>query len=107
MDMAAIAWTPGDGSCRLVLTAEDAAARAVLMGCCSEMGLVLERGAATVAIAFGSHLDTVPTRGRFDGIVGCWRGWRIRRMSMWRAGGFRPRDYAMMKWAAVGATIEW
>src|SRR5215210_377984 len=79
MRMAEIGPTPEGGSCRLALSAEDAAARALFLSWCEPLGLHLVRDAignmflrregtdpAAQAIAFGSHLDTVPTGGRFD-----------------------------------------
>lgn len=83
MQMAAIGPTPEGGSCRLALTPEDARARALLLEWCRPLGLQLAQDAignmflrregtdpAAPAIAFGSHLDTVPTGGRFDGVSG-------------------------------------
>ena len=79
MDIAAIGPTPEGGSCRLALSPEDAAARALFADWCQQLGLSLERDAignmflrregtdpTAGAVAFGSHLDTVPTGGRFD-----------------------------------------
>ncbi len=87
MKMAEIGPIPGDGSCRLALTAEDAAARRLLLDWCQALGLRHEQDAignmflrragqdaAAKAVAFGSHLDTVPTGGRFDGIAGVLAG---------------------------------
>ena len=80
MDMARIGPTPEGGSCRLALSAEDGAARALLLGWCRPLGLAVEQDAIGnffarragaeqgKAVAFGSHLDTVPTGGRFDGV---------------------------------------
>jgi beta-ureidopropionase / N-carbamoyl-L-amino-acid hydrolase len=83
MDIAEIGPTPEGGSCRLALTAEDAAARALFLRWCQALGLhhqqdaignmFLRRNGTNAnapAVAFGSHLDTVPTGGRFDGIAG-------------------------------------
>jgi beta-ureidopropionase / N-carbamoyl-L-amino-acid hydrolase len=82
MDMAEIGATPDGGSCRLALTPEDVAARALFLGWCRTLGLVYEQDgignmylrrsgsdATAPAVAFGSHLDTVPTGGRFDGVL--------------------------------------
>ena len=87
MDMATLGPTPEGGSCRLALTPEDTAARALLLDWCRPLGLRHEQDAignmflrrpSTVsnapAVAFGSHLDTVPTGGRFDGIAGVLAG---------------------------------
>ena len=90
MDMAAIGPTPEGGNCRLALTPEDCAARARLLEWCRPLGLRHEQDAignmflrregadpAMPAVAFGSHLDTVPTGGRFDGIAGVLAGLEV------------------------------
>jgi N-carbamoyl-L-amino-acid hydrolase len=90
MDIAEIGPTPEGGSRRLALTAEDAAARAVFLRWCQALGLHHEQDAignmylrrtgvdsAAPAVAFGSHLDTVPTGGRFDGIAGVLAGLEV------------------------------
>jgi N-carbamoyl-L-amino-acid hydrolase len=87
MDLAAIGPTPEGGSNRMALTPEDAAARARLLDWCHPLGLHFEQDAignmflrrdgtdpAAGAVAFGSHLDTVPTGGRFDGVFGVLAG---------------------------------
>jgi beta-ureidopropionase / N-carbamoyl-L-amino-acid hydrolase len=92
MGIAAIGPTPEGGSCRLALTSEDAAARALFLRWCGSLGLHHQQDAignmflrrpgtdsAAPAIAFGSHLDTVPTGGRFDGIAGVLAGLEILR----------------------------
>ena len=74
MDMAEIGATSDGGSCRLALSPEDAAARALLLTWCKPLGLRFEQdaignmflrregtNAAAGAIALGSHLDTVPS----------------------------------------------
>jgi N-carbamoyl-L-amino-acid hydrolase len=90
MDIADIGPTPEGGSRRLALTAEDAAARAVFLRWCQALGLHHEQDAignmflrrtgadsTAPAVAFGSHLDTVPTGGRFDGIAGVLAGLEV------------------------------
>jgi len=92
MRIAEIGATPEGGSCRLALTAEDAAARDLLLAWSRSIGLSPERDAignmflrragsdpAAGAVAFGSHLDTVPTGGRFDGISGVLAGLEVMR----------------------------
>ena len=92
LDMAALGPTPEGGSCRLALTAEDTAARALLLDWCRPLGLRHQQDAIgnmflrcpgsepnAHAVAFGSHLDTVPTGGRFDGIAGVLAGLEILR----------------------------
>ncbi|HEV2439894.1 MAG TPA: Zn-dependent hydrolase [bacterium] len=83
MTMAEIGKTPGGGVRRLALSDEDRAARDRLAEWLGAAGLTVriddlgnmygrrggaESGAAPVV--FGSHLDTVPTGGRFDGVLG-------------------------------------
>ncbi len=91
LDMAAIGATPEGGSNRPALSAEDAAARALLLSWCEPLHLHVERdGIGNLflrragreqrpAIAFGSHLDTVPTGGRFDGVFGVLAGLEVLR----------------------------
>ena len=92
MHMATLGPTPEGGSCRLALTPEDTAARALLLDWCRPLGLRHEQdaignmflrrpgsGSNAPAVAFGSHLDTVPTGGRFDGIAGVLAGVEILR----------------------------
>ena len=92
MDIAEIGPTPEGGSCRLALTPEDTAARALFLRWCHALGLHHEQDAignmflrrpgtdpVALAVAFGSHLDTVPTGGRFDGIAGVLAGLEVMR----------------------------
>ena len=92
MRMAAIGPTPEGGSNRMALTAEDTAARALLLDWCRPLGLTHEQDAignmflrrpgtdpSARAVAFGSHLDTVPTGGRFDGVFGVLAGLEVLR----------------------------
>ncbi|WP_087660515.1 Zn-dependent hydrolase [Caballeronia terrestris] len=83
MDMAAIGASAKGGVRRLALTQEDAAGRALFLQWCIEAGLTLSvdrvgnlfaRRAGKLdshnAVASGSHLDTQPEGGRFDGVYG-------------------------------------
>ena len=83
MAMAEIGATPGGGSHRLTLTDEDEAGRQLFLGWCAERGydvqydqvgnlFVRRAGGSRNAqpLAIGSHLDTQPRGGRFDGILG-------------------------------------
>jgi N-carbamoyl-L-amino-acid hydrolase len=82
METAAIGATSKGGVCRLTLTDLDRQvrdwfkARAEQLGCrvtVDDMGAMFARrdGTANVPpIAFGSHLDTQPTGGKFDGVLG-------------------------------------
>jgi len=92
MDMAKIGATPEGGSNRPALSAADAEARALLLRWAEPLGLTLHRdgignmflrraGAMSrPAVAFGSHLDTVPTGGRFDGVFGVLAGLELLRV---------------------------
>ncbi len=91
LDMARIGPTPEGGSCRLALSAEDGAARALLRDWCRDLRMAVEQDAignffarragaeAGQAVAFGSHLDTVPTGGKFDGVSGVLAGLEVLR----------------------------
>lgn len=83
MEMARIGAIAGDGNCRLAMSAEDAEARSLFATWCHSAGLSLQVDAAgnmfalrpgsdptLPPIAAGSHLDTQPHGGRFDGISG-------------------------------------
>jgi N-carbamoyl-L-amino-acid hydrolase len=82
METAAIGATPKGGICRLTLTDLDRQvrdwfkARAEALGCrvsVDDMGAMFARreGTADVPpIGIGSHLDTQPTGGKFDGVLG-------------------------------------
>jgi N-carbamoyl-L-amino-acid hydrolase len=92
LDIAAIGPTPEGGSCRRALTPEDTEARALFLRWCMAENLHHEQDAIGNmflrregsdpnggAVAFGSHLDTVPTGGRFDGVFGVLAGLEILR----------------------------
>jgi beta-ureidopropionase / N-carbamoyl-L-amino-acid hydrolase len=92
MEMAKLGPAPEGGSCRLALSTEDAQARALLLDWCKPLDLRFEQDAignmflrregtepAAQAVAFGSHLDTVPTGGRFDGVFGVLAGLEVMR----------------------------
>ena len=83
MDMAAIGAIEGGGNCRLAMTAEDGAARDLFRSWCENAGLTIKVDLAGNMFAIrpgtdpdapmvvaGSHLDTQPHGGRFDGISG-------------------------------------
>jgi N-carbamoyl-L-amino-acid hydrolase len=83
MEMAKIGAIAGDGNCRLAMSAEDAQARTLFASWCHAAGMSLQvdgagnmfalragRNPALPPIAAGSHLDTQPHGGRFDGISG-------------------------------------
>src|SRR3954468_8537445 len=82
METAAIGGTAKGGICRLTLTDLDRQvrdwfkARPEQLGCrgtVDDMGAIFARRGGTAdvpPIAFGSHLDTQPTGGKFDGVLG-------------------------------------
>ncbi len=83
MAMAEIGRTPAGGVRRLALSDEDRSARDLLVrwledaGCAvrvDDLGNIYGRRAGTgpdaAPVVCGSHLDTVPTGGRFDGVLG-------------------------------------
>lgn len=83
MAMADIGATPGGGNSRLALTPEDRDGRTLFAHWCQEAGLTLTRDPignlfarregqdpAAPPVVMGSHLDTQPKGGRFDGVYG-------------------------------------
>ena len=83
MEMAEVGATPDGGCSRLALTDEDAAGRELFAGWARDAGLTLRADragnlfarragtdAARPAVMAGSHLDTQPNGGRFDGVFG-------------------------------------
>jgi len=87
MAIAQIGPTQEGGSNRMALTPEDTAARALFLDWSKAAGLAFTQDAignmflrrdgsdpSAHAVAFGSHLDTVPTGGRFDGVFGVLAG---------------------------------
>jgi N-carbamoyl-L-amino-acid hydrolase len=92
MDMAKVGATPKGGSRRLALTDEDKAGRDLFVAWCRAAGcavsidqvgniFVRREGGdpALPAVTMGSHLDTQPTGGRFDGVFGVLAGLEVLR----------------------------
>lgn len=90
MDMAKIGATENGGNTRLALTDEDIAGRALLLEWAEKINLsvhydevgnlILRRSGqneAALPIVMGSHLDTQPKGGRFDGIYGVLAGMEV------------------------------
>ncbi|HYD68045.1 Zn-dependent hydrolase [Azospirillum sp.] len=90
MDLATIGATPKGGVCRLALTDLDREGRdrfvqwADMAGCdvrVDQVGNLVARRAGRDAtrdpVCMGSHLDTQPTGGRFDGIYGVMAGLEV------------------------------
>ncbi|MFJ4291981.1 Zn-dependent hydrolase [Cupriavidus sp. NPDC089707] len=92
MDLAAIGATPKGGVCRIALTDADRKGRDLVVQWCREAGLdvrvdeignVFARRAGTdpaaPAVATGSHIDTQPSGGKFDGNFGVMAGLEVMR----------------------------
>jgi len=87
MEMAKIGAIPGNGVNRAALSPEDIAARKVLIGWARDRGFEVGadaignlfvrrpgRDAAAAPVMTGSHMDSQPRGGRFDGIYGVLAG---------------------------------
>nr|WP_275669689.1 Zn-dependent hydrolase [Achromobacter aloeverae] len=92
MDLARIGATPKGGNCRLALTDLDREGRDLVAGWMRDAGLEVTidqignifgrragRNPGLPAIATGSHIDTQPTGGRFDGCYGVMAGLEVMR----------------------------
>jgi N-carbamoyl-L-amino-acid hydrolase len=92
MDLARIGATPRGGSCRVALTAEDGQGRDLVVRWMREAGLAVRvdrignifgrragRHAGAPAVMTGSHIDTQPTGGKFDGCYGVLAGLEVMR----------------------------
>jgi N-carbamoyl-L-amino-acid hydrolase len=89
---ATIGGTPKGGICRLALSDEDARVRDWFRAACETVGCTVRvdalgnmfarregRDPGLPPIAIGSHLDTQPTGGRYDGVIGVLAGLEILR----------------------------
>ena len=87
-----IGGTPDGGVCREALTPEDKAGRDLFVAWCREAGLTVAydkigtiyatrpgKDNSLLPLAFGSHLDTQPTGGKYDGILGVLGGLEVMR----------------------------
>ncbi|MFG1357746.1 Zn-dependent hydrolase [Xanthobacter pseudotagetidis] len=92
MATARMGGTAKGGICRLALSDADREARDWLRGACAALGCTVTvdevgnmfalrpgRRPDLAPIAFGSHLDTQPTGGKFDGILGVLAGLEVLR----------------------------
>lgn len=90
MEMAKIGATPAGGSHRLTLSDEDKLARDLFASWCAEAGLsmtvdnmgdmfALQAGSSVdlSPVGLGSHLDTQPYGGKFDGVFGVLAGLEV------------------------------
>lgn len=93
MEMAEIGGTPKGGVKRIALSAEDMAGRALFARWCEAVGCTLRADAAGNMFArrqgrdpsrppvlMGSHLDSQPTGGKFDGALGVLAGLEVLRV---------------------------
>lgn len=100
-EMALVGGTPRGGCNRQALTGEDREGRMLFKGWCESTGMRvnvdklgsmfarLEGREDLPPILIGSHLDTQPTGGRFDGVLGVLAGLEIARCL--REAGYVPR----------------
>ena len=92
MDMARFGATPKGGVKRLTLTDIDRQGRDYFRGCCEAAGLAVRvdamgnmfarregRDPTRLPVLFGSHLDSQPTGGKFDGALGVIAGLEVMR----------------------------
>ena len=92
MNMAEIGATAKGGSCRLALTEEDRLGRNLFVNWCKKIGCSIKiddmgnifaqrKGLdnTRLPVAMGSHLDTQPSGGKFDGVYGVLAGLEVLR----------------------------
>ena len=109
-DIARIGGTPKGGCNRQALTDLDAEGRAWLAERADKLGCALSvdafgnmallrpgRDATRKPIGFGSHLDTQPTGGKFDGVLGVLAGLEILR-AMYEAGAETEAPLMLVNW---------
>ncbi|MCT7653716.1 M20/M25/M40 family metallo-hydrolase [Oceanimonas sp. NS1] len=93
MDLARVGATPKGGNCRLALTDEDRQGRDLVAGWLRDTGLDIRvdrlgnifarrpgRNNDLPPVVTGSHIDTQPTGGRFDGNYGVLAGLEVMRV---------------------------
>ena len=109
-EMARVGALPHGGSRRLALSEEDGRARDLFASWCRDAGCEthvdqfgnqfgIRRGLAPgePLVMFGSHLDTQPNGGRFDGIYGVLAGLEVMR-TLHAAGVQTERSLAVVNW---------
>jgi N-carbamoyl-L-amino-acid hydrolase len=92
LETAAFGGTPAGGINRLTLSPEDGRVRDWFRAACEAAGLTVTvdalgtqyavrpgRDMSRAPVAFGSHLDTQPTGGKFDGVLGVLAGLEVMR----------------------------
>lgn len=109
MDVAKIGATEKGGSCRLALTDLDKECRDLFVSWCRDAGCSIRidqmgnifarrpgRDNSLAPVATGSHLDTQPTGGRFDGVYGVLAGLEvIRRLNDIQVDTLHPIEAAV------------
>lgn len=99
--IARIGLTPDGGSCRIGFSNEERKAKDLVCRWMTEAGLQVHsdaagncfgrlagRDGAAPVVMCGSHIDTVPNGGHFDGVLGVLLA--LEMVDMWKAGGFVP-----------------
>jgi N-carbamoyl-L-amino-acid hydrolase len=127
MDMARIGAIPGNGVNRQALTREDIAARRLLIEWAQGRGFKVEvdgignlfvrrpgRSPDAPPVLTGSHLDSQPSGGRFDGVYGVLAGLEVLE-ALEDAGAITERPVVMVAWTneeggrfapgAMGSTV--
>lgn len=102
MDLAKVGATPKGGNCRLALTAEDGMGRDLVTGWMRDAGLTIQVDEvgnifgirpgldnSLPPVMTGSHIDTQPTGGKFDGCYGVMAGLEV--MRALQQGGVQTR----------------
>lgn len=110
MDSARIGATSGGGLSRLALTDLDREMRDLFVGWCEDAGCSVTidllgnisarrsgRDEVSAPIAFGSHLDTQPLGGRFDGVLGVLAGLEVMR-TLQEAGYVTGMPLELINW---------
>jgi N-carbamoyl-L-amino-acid hydrolase len=110
MAMAALGAIPGDGVNRACLTELDRQARRLLIGWANEIGAAVSVDAAgnlwlrregtdpsAAPVFTGSHMDTQPNGGRFDGIYGVIAGLEAL-TALHQSGTALPRPVEVVAW---------
>ena len=90
MEMAKIGGTPKGGVCRVALTDEDKEGRDLFIRWCKDAGCTIEidqmgtifarragKNHNLPAVMIGSHLDSQPTGGKYDGVYGVLAGLEV------------------------------
>ena len=108
--MGQIGALPDGGCCRVALTDADREGRNLFLSWCQEAGCTIDidcfgnifarragHDKTLPAITFGSHLDTQPTGGRFDGIYGVLAGLEVLR-SLKDTGVVTQHPLALISW---------